>query len=312
MNPYSPDYYANLLNTINSTTGEALPTATATPVTATPTSTASTATSPAPTSPNGGTTYQDKSNDIALQTSGLGAVDSQTAAGTSAVEQALAHLLGGYDTETAQNKQTYHNQSDTNQNNLQSNKESALLNAAQGRRGLFGTLASLGALNGSGVDLANRAVQTGANEDLSGAADNYATNQSGLDNTLATYNREDAARRQHAQDAADNNKKTVQNQGLTAKQSFYSNLANDYAAEGNSAQAKQYTDLAASLYPDIAATNVPTMSLGSESAAFTPAALANYLAGANSTVVSATPAAGVGAGKAGIPGLVADTRRKSS
>jgi hypothetical protein len=270
----------------------------------------------APANPNntggsGGTHYEDKSNDIALQTAGLGAVDTQTNAGLTAVDKALAGLYSTYDAQTGKATKTYNDQSDSNQTNLQTNKQSALLNAAQGRRGLFGTLASLGALNGSGIDLANGAVQAGANEDLSGAASTFATNKTNLDGAIEAYKEADAERRQHAADAADNNKRGVRNQAAQTRQSFYSNLANDFQAEGNTGQAKHYTDLAASLYPEIASTTIPTMSLTPESAAFTPTSLANYLS-ANNTLVSTTAPAGSSTGPSGLPGLVASTKRKNS
>lgn len=250
----------------------------------------------------GGTTTQDRSNDIALQQAGLGAVDSQTSSGLSAIDKALASLTGQYDTESAANEGNYKGQSTTNQNNLQKNKQSALVNAAQGRQGLYGTLASLGALNGSGVTLANQAVQRGANDDLSGAGDTYDTNQSGLDTAIGTFRAEDKERRQDADTAASDARTSVQNQGAKSKQTFLSNLANDFSAEGNAGQAKAFSDQAAALYPSIASTSVPSTSLGYQGAAFTPGTLGNYLSGANSTAVTATPTQG---GKS--PGLFAST-----
>lgn len=263
--------------------------------------------SAAPANPNGGgssggTTTQDRSNDIALQNAGLSSVDAQTSAGIAAINKALASLTGQYDTEDAANEANYKGQSDTNQNNLQKNKQSALVNAAQGRQGLYGTLASLGALNGSGLTLANQAVQRGANDDLSGAGDTYDTNQSGLDTAIGTFRQEDDRRRQDAATAASDATTNAQNQGAKQKQTFYSNLANDFSAQGDAGNASKYSGLAASLYPQVAATSVPSTNLGYQGAAFTPGALGNYLAGANSTSVTATPTQG---GKSG--GLFAST-----
>lgn len=262
----------------------------------------------APSNPNGsgsssgGATTQDRSNDIALQQAGLGSVDSQTQAGIAAINAALGSLTGQYDTETAANEGNYHTQSDTNQNNLQKNKQSALVNAAQGRQGLYGTLASLGALNGSGVTLANQAVQRGANDDLSGAGDTYDTNQTGLDTAIGTFRQEDTKRRQDAQTATNDAITGVNNQAAKTKQTFLSNLANDYSAEGNAGQAKAFSDQAAALYPQIAQSSVPSSNIGYEGAAFTPGSLGNYLAGSASTAVTATPTQG---GKN--PGLFAST-----
>ena len=263
----------------------------------------------APSNPNGvaSTPKVDKSNDIALQNAGLGAVDTQYNTGIAGIDKALAQLIGQYDTEAKSNETNYSGQSDTNQNNLQKNKQTALVNAAQGRQGLFGTLASLGALNGSGIDLANRAVQKGANDDLSGASDNYATNQSGLDTAIGQFRQEDKMRRENASTSAENAKTNAANEAAKSRMSFYSNLANDYAAMGDTANASKFTGLASSLYPELAKTSVPNANIAYSGAAFTPGTLADYMAGANSTVVSATPTQ---PGQ-NIPGLVATpTQRK--
>jgi hypothetical protein len=271
--------------------------------------------------PTGGTSgaaaaapvYADKSNDIALNNAGLGAVDEQTTNGINAVNKSLAGIIGGYDTEKAANETNYGGQSDTNQNNLQKNKQSALIGAAQGRKGLFGTLSSLGALNGDGINLANDAVRTGANEDLSGAADNFATNQSGLDTAIGTFRAEDKARRDRAGTAADDARTNVNNQGARSKQTFLTNLSNDYSAEGKAPEAADYSGRAAALYPQVAATSIPSSNLAPEAAAFTPTSLSSYLSNASGTQVSATPTqSGGSAGPGGLPGLVAANKKKSS
>lgn len=266
----------------------------------------------APANPNGvatgsgsGGTTADKSNDIALQLAGIGAIDQQTGAGLSSIDRALAGLTGQYDTETTANEGNYHTQSDTNENNLQKNKQTALVNAAQGRQGLFSTLSSLGALNGDGIVLANGAVQKGANDDLSGAADNYGENQQGLDTAIGTFRQEDKERRDNAVTAAANARTNVQNEAAKNRMSFLSNLANDYSAEGNAGQAKTYADQASALYPQIASTSIPDSNIAYTGAAFTPGTLANYMAGADNTQVTATPTQG-----GALPGLVAAPAKK--
>lgn len=257
-----------------------------------------------------GTTYSDKSNDISLQNAGLGAVDTQTTAGTAAVDTALGKLNGQYDTEAATNTKTYQTNSDQNQNNLQRNKQTALVNAAQGRRGLLGTLSSLGALGGSGITLANEAVQKGANEDLSGAGDTYATNQTGLDTAINAFKQQDKERRDNAVTAAGDAKTNIQNEAAKNKQTFYSNLAKDYADQGDSSNAAKFTKMAADLFPSIASTSVPSTNLGYTAAAFNSPSLANYLAGANSTQVKTTPATGSGNSAGTLPGLIATPAKK--
>lgn len=273
---------------------------------------------PAPTAPNGVSSggggsaapaKPDRSNDIAVQMAGLGSVDTQTNAGLDAIAKALGKLMGQYDTESTSNEKNYGDQSTTNQQNLQKGKQSALVNAAQGRQGLFGVLSSLGALNGSGVDLANRAVQKGANDDLSGASDTYSTNQQGLDTAIGTFRQEDKMRRDNANTAAENAQTNTRGQAAKSKMSFYSNIANDYSDMGDTGNAKKYTDLAASLYPEVAKSNIPNSDIAYTGAAFTPGTLANYIAGANNTLVSATPSQP----GASTPGLVAlPTKKKQA
>lgn len=247
----------------------------------------------------------DKSNDIALQMAGLGAVDSQLGTGLGSIDTALSRLNGQYDTETTANEGDYRVQGETNQNNLQKSKQTALVNAAQGRRGLFGTLAGLGALNGSGIDLANRAVAKGANDDLAGAGENYSSNQQALDTAIGVFRREDKMRRENAVTAADNARTNVRNEAAKSRMSFLSNLANDYSAQGDEAPAKKYAAQAAALYPELAKTSIPNSNIAYTGAAFTPGSLASYLAGANSTQVSTTPTQG-----GSLPGLVASPTKK--
>lgn len=266
-------------------------------------------TNTAPTDPNGsgsGTARVDRSNDIAIQLAGLGAVDTQLGTGLSAIDKALAKLLGNYDTETNTNEGIYKTQSETNQNNLQKNKQTALVNAAQGRQGLFGTLASLGALSGSGIDLANRAVQKGANDDLSGAADTFGENQTVLDTAIGQYRQDDKMRRENANTAAENARLNARSEAAKTRMTLFTNLANNYAEMGDAAEAKRYTDMAAALYPEMARTTIPNANISYTGAAFSPGALQNYIAGADSTAVSTTAPTPGGS----LPGLIATPSKR--
>lgn len=247
----------------------------------------------------------DRSNSIALQMAGLGAVDDQTSAGLSTIDKALGRLMGQYGEEATANEGNYTTQSNTNRGNLQKNTQTALVNATQGRQGLFSTLASIGALSGTGIDLANRAVQKGANQDISGANENFAGNQTNLDTAIGTFRREDKARKENAETAASNAKTNVRREAAESRQKFYSQLANDYAAMGNAGEAKKYTQKAAALYPEAARNSIPNANIAYSGAAFTPGSLAEYMAGANSTQVEATPAQPGSA-----PGLIAAPTKK--
>ena len=246
--------------------------------------------------------YADKSGDISMQNAGLGSVDSGTGTGLAAIDKALSGITSSYNTEAANANSAYGTNSTQNQNNLQQAKHTALTNAAQGRQGLFGTLASLGALNGSGIDLANTAVQRGANEDLSTAGNTYATNQSGLDAAIKTFKDQDTARRTDAATAAADAKTKLQGDAAKTKQQYYTNLANDYTAQGDKANAAKFTSLANSLFPAIAGANIPSTNLAPEVASYTAPDLGTYLSSANNTAVQTTPSPTAG----GTPGLIAN------
>lgn len=261
----------------------------------------------APSNPNNNApTYANKSNDIAAQLAYLNAEDTKNSAGTAAINTSLGRLNGTYDAETTANEGDYTTNSQQNQGNLQKNKQTALVNAAQGRQGLSGTLASLGALNGSGIDLMNRAVTNGANEDLAGAAENYSTNQGALDTSIGTYRQQDKERRDAAETAAADARTNLANSIAQERAGMYSKLADDYSSQGDSANAKLYADKIIGLAPQIAATSIPTTSLAPQTAAYTPTSLANYMAGANSTQVTTAPSNGAG----GTPGLIAAPTKK--
>ena len=207
---------------------------------------------------SGGTKYEDKSGDIAYQNAGLDSVDAATKTNLAGVQTALDRVSGLYDADAASATGSYDTNSTQNQNNLQKTKATALINAAQGRKGLFGTLAGLGALNGSGIDLANEAVQRGANEDLSTAGDTYATNQSGLDTAIGNFTKENDQRKDDAKNAAGNNRTNIQNDAAKNKQAYYKTLSDDYTKMGDSANAAKFAKMAGDLFPAIAATSLPT------------------------------------------------------
>lgn len=267
----------------------------------------------APASPNGGggggsaaPAKPDKSNDIALQNAGLAAVDSQLATGLSSIDKSLATILGRYNEDAANSDAQYTDSSNTNTGNLQKNKQSAFVNAAAGRQGLFGSLASIGALNGSGIDLANRAVTKGANVDLAGAQDTFDTNKTTLDNNIAAFRKENDRRKEDANTNAENARLNAKNSAAKARFQYFGNLANDYADQGDEAQAKDYTAKASALYPELSKTSIPNANLSYSGVAYTPGELGNYLAGEGSTVVQTTPTQ---PGQT-IPGLVASPTRK--
>lgn len=281
-----------------------------------PTSTTKTAygsantTSPTVTAP--ATQYPDKSNDITLQNAGLSSVGDTENAGLKAIQDALGKIVGQYNDDLNTASTEYGKQSTENTKDLETNKQAALEQGVQGRQGLFGTLASLGALNGSGIKLANNAVQKGTNEDLTTAADTYATNANGLDTGYNAYTQQEKRLQEKAQSAATNNEQQVHNDAAKSRQAYLTNLANDYQEEGNTGEAKNFAAQAAALFPAIAATNVPTIDLGYSGGAYTAPTLSQYVGKANNTTVQTTPGSGSGSSMFNIPGLIALNKKQTA
>lgn len=265
------------------------------------------------TSGSGGsaTTYQDKSNDISMQNAGLASADATQQSGIDAINKSLGTIMGEYDDDANNAKTEYTNESNSNQQDLQGNKETALQDAVQGRQGLLSELGSIGALNGTGLQLATHAVQQGANSDLTNASDTFATNQNGLDSGYNAFTAQDKTRRTQAQAAADNDTEQVKNDTLKSKSTILKALGDDYQAEGNTTQAKNYYDQLNTLFPSIAATSVPTIDLGYSGSAYTAPTLSQYVGKANNTTVQSTPA-GATSGPLNIPGLIAVNKKQAS
>lgn len=248
----------------------------------------------------------DRSNSIALNLAGLGSLDSAFNSGNAAIDKQLTDVIGDYDVETGAAKTRFDTSTTSNNQNYQKNYQTSLVNAAQGRQGLFGSLSAIGALNGDGIVLANQAVAKGANDDISGASETHDSNASMLTEKFDDFTLEDKRRREEAQRAAEAAK--LVNRGNTAKtrQEYYTKLSNDYAEEGNEGEAKRYAGMAGGLFPEIALASTPSAGITRQSAAFTPSTLADYMAGQDSTIVEATPT------KPGesTPGLVANSTKK--
>lgn len=256
--------------------------------------------------------YPDKSNDIMINQHGLDALGTGRDTGLSTIDAALAKFNGMADDDLNTAGTEYHNQSTENSKDLQVNKQTALERGVQGRQGLFGTLSSLGALNGTGLELANRAVQRGTNEDLTTGANTYAQNQNGLDSGYDTYTRTEKRLKQQAADAADNNKKQVMNDYYKNQQTYLKNIGDDYQAEGKTDQASNYYKQSADLFPSINSSVTPTISLGYTGSAYAAPTLSQYAGKANNTTVQTTPGANVPGNTFAIPGLVALNKKQGA
>lgn len=216
----------------------------------------------------------------------LGSLDTEKSVGYKNIEDNFKALLGGYDRERSQNREDYTEGTTTNSQNLTKNKQNALLAASQGLRGLRSVLAALGALGGTGSFLANRAVQTSANQDIGEASDTFATNSRNLDKAWSRFDTEDEQRRKEAQTTRENNRTALEGKILSKRQEIYQKLAELFGSGGDTAKAEGYLGAAGELNNPIAQkSRVGATPFVAKSAAFTPGDLATYLAGAGDKTV---------------------------
>lgn len=202
------------------------------------------------------------------------------------IEGGFNSLTGQYDKERARNKADYDEENVNNNQSLIKNKQNALLAAAQGRRGLRGTLASIGALSGTGGELADRAVTTEANQDIGEATDTYAGNAQQLDKAWNRFEDEDEDRRAEAGTARTNQRTALEGSIAAKRQNFFQKMAELFAEGGDTASAADWLGRAGGLNQEIAAkTAVGSTPFSARSAAFTPGDLESYLAGAGDMTV---------------------------
>ena len=218
------------------------------------------------------------------------AIDSLTTesqVGNTNIDENYGSILSKYNKEAGSNEGDYTEQSTTNNQNLLKDKQNSLLAASQGRRGLRATLASLGALGGTGSELADRAVTTEANADIGETTNTFATNAQGLDKAIKKFRDEDEDRKKELVTSRDNQKTALKGTLAEKEQTYYQKMAELFNDEGNTVSATDYLNRAGNLNPVIAeSTKVASTPFTQRSAAFTPSSLEEYLAGAGDMTVS--------------------------
>lgn len=223
------------------------------------------------------------------------AVDSlgtEQAVGNTNIDNSYNSLIGGYDANTGRTEGDYNENNVTNNQNLEKNTQNAYVSAAQGRRGLRGTLSAIGALSGDGEFLADNAVSEEANRDIGGARDTATTNSAALDKALGRFREEDKQRRDEAGTTRVNQRTNLEGGIASKKQSFYQKMAELYSSGGDNASSARYLGMAGDLNNEIASKSaVAATPFTAKGAAFTPGTLSSYLAGANDMTVKVAPGA---------------------
>lgn len=202
------------------------------------------------------------------------------------IDDSFNSLLSRYNKESAQNEADFQEQTESNTNSLTKNKQNALVAAAQGRRGLRGTLSALGALSGDGGVLADRAVTTAANQDIGEAADTFAGNAQTLDKSIKKARDEDKDRRAEAETTRVNQRTALEGSIASKRQNYFQKLAEIFGQAEQTGAANDWLGKAGNLNNEIASkSRVAATAFAPRSAAFTPGDLESYLAGAGDMTV---------------------------
>jgi hypothetical protein len=217
----------------------------------------------------------------------IDSLDTEQNVGYKNIDDTAAGIKTTYDNETTKNTQDYNDSTVTNNTNLQKNKQNALLAASQGRRGLRGVLASMGALGGDGSVIADRMVQKGANADIGQAADTFGANTVTLDKALRDYNDANDKRRAELEASRVGQRNALEGKIAEKRQSFFQKMADLFGGINDAGNATAFANKAGDLNNEIATkTATPAPAYETKTAAFTPGKLADYISGAGDMTVA--------------------------
>ena len=189
------------------------------------------------------------------------------------------NVLAGYDRERNINQMDYDDNTLTNSQDLQRNKQASLLAGAQGLRGLMNTLGAYGAAGGSGRQLASQAVNSQVNSETGEAANTYSTNQRGLDTSIERFKEEDEARRKAARQDLETSNRGVRANIAGERQTALKSLADLWKQAGNQGQAGNLLGEVGQLNHFIAENAAPSIGVNAKTAAYQAPSLDTYKAG---------------------------------
>lgn len=219
----------------------------------------------------------------------IGALDTVRSGAYESAQSQYNKNIKGYEDAEKSDLEAYTKQVGQNEGNLASNRQAALLQAAQSGRGLRSVLAALGALGGTGSVLADRAVSQAANQDIGEAQNAFETSADTLTGAYKETEREQRQRREDARAALENEKRAADLARYQGQQSAYTDLANLYGL--GTAQGNEYSSKAAQLYPQIASsTKTSVGSYAAPKSLYSEQALEQYKGGVKELTVDAKKA----------------------
>jgi hypothetical protein len=196
-------------------------------------------------------------------------------------------VIDAYNAEDAENLTRYKGDVETNEISRDGNTQAALLGAARGSRGLYATLASLGALGGTGRTLANRSIATEANADLGAGEKSFETNASTLFDARSSLEKQEKQRRLDAEKIRNDSKRNAEYDFLKGNQDLSKEMAGLWTEAGNTGEAANWISRASSYTTPMAEkTKVNVGQYAKTPLAYSKPELGKYLGGMNSTAVN--------------------------
>ena len=221
--------------------------------------------------------------------SSIGTLDSVLANRNQTTNDTYNQAVRSYDDTFALDRQARDKAQIQNEQANTDARQAAMVQAAAGGRGLRSVLASMGALGGTGLDLANQAVSREANIDIGNADKNFQTNAGNITDSWARAEDEDRRRRAEAATIRDNSLTNNAADVAASRQSMYNQLAGMY--DRGSAEANSYLAKASALNPQIAAGSRQAVAPYAKSQQlFAPGKLQEYLGGVRDLSVGASAA----------------------
>ena len=242
----------------------------------------------------GGSQYTDTTAARAAEQARIDALLTKEANLLSANQNQYNNVLAGYDRERNINQTDYNDNTVTNSQDLQRNKQASLLAGAQGLRGLMNTLGAYGAAGGSGRELASQAVNSQINRETGDASNTYAVNQRGLDTSINRFKEEDEARRLAAQQDLETSNRGTRANIASERQTALKSLADLWKQAGNQGQAGNLLGEVGQLNHFIAGNAAPSIGINARTAAYQAPSLDTYKAGTSSQEVGVADGATAG------------------
>lgn len=217
----------------------------------------------------------------------IGALDTILNNALTGADAEYNSVTEAYNAEDAQNLQKYQGDVEQNEITRDTNTQASLLGAAKGSRGLYATLASLGALGGTGRMLANRAVATEANADLGEGEKTFETNAGTLFDTRSVLEKQEKQRRLDAEKIKADARQNAEYDYFKGQQDLSKEMASLWTDAGNTGEAANWINRSSGYTPELAKkSKVNVGQYAKTPLAYSKPELGKYIGGMNSTAVN--------------------------